>query len=151
MSESSGIQLDVTQEAKEQVRELIKGQKPGTAVRVYLQSGGGGGGGGCSSGGCGSGGCSCGSGGGGGGPAFGMAFDKPRNGDKVIPVDGFSIVVDDMSAEFLKGATIDYVQDLNASGFKITSPSVPAAPSGGHEGGHEGGGCGCGSGGCGCG
>ena len=52
-----------------------------------------------------------------------------------------------MSAEFLKGATIDYVQDLNASGFKITAPSLPA-PSHGAEGG---GGCGCGSGGCGCG
>jgi len=151
MSDSSEIKLDVTNEAKEQVRELIKGQKPGTAVRVYLQSGGGGGGG-CGSGGCGSGGgsggCGCGSGGGGGGggPAFGMAFDRPRNGDQVITVDGFSIVVDDMSAELLKGATIDYVQDLNTSGFKITAPGVPSAPSG-----SEGGGCGCGSGGCGCG
>ena len=144
MIESSGVQLDVTEEAKEQVRELIKGQKPGTAVRVYLQAGGSGGG--CG-GGCGSGGGGCGCGGGGGGPAFGMAFDRPRNGDKVIPVDGFSIVVDDMSAELLKGATIDYVQDLNASGFKITAPSAPG-PASGHE---SGGGCGCGSGGCGCG
>jgi Fe-S cluster assembly iron-binding protein IscA len=145
MSDSVTVQLDVTQEAKEQVRELIKGQKPGTAVRVYLQAGGGGGG--CGSGGCGSGGggCGCG-GGGGGGAAFGMAFDRPRNGDKVIPVDGFQIVVDDLSAEMLNGATIDYVQDLNASGFKITAPHG-AAP----EAGHEGGGCGCGSGGCGCG
>ncbi len=146
MSENGGVQLDVTQEAKDQVRELIKNQKPGTAVRVYLQSGGGGGG--CGSGGCGSGGGGCGCGGGGGGPAFGMAFDRPRNGDRVITVDGFSIVVDDMSAEFLKGATIDYVQDLNASGFKITAPSLPSS---GPTGGHEGGGCGCGSGGCECG
>ncbi len=145
MSDSANVHLDVTQEAKEQVRELIRGQKPGTAVRVYLQAGGGGGG--CGSGGCGSsgGGCGCG-GGGGGGPSFGMAFDRPRNGDKVIPVDGFQIVVDDLSAELLNGATIDYVQDLNASGFKITAPNV-AAP----ESGHGGGGCGCGSGGCGCG
>jgi Fe-S cluster assembly iron-binding protein IscA len=148
MNESDGLQVNVTQEAQDQVRELIKGQKPGTAVRVYLQSGGGGGGCGSSGGGCGSGGCSCGdSHGGGGGPAFGMAFDRPRNGDKVVPVDGFSIVVDDLSAELLKGATIDYVQDLNASGFKITSPTAPTAPS--EHGG--GGGCGCGSGGCGCG
>ena len=143
MSDSGGMQLDVTQEAKEQVRELIKGQKPGTAVRVYLQSSGGGGG--CGSG-CGSGGGGCGCGGGGGGPSFGMAFDRPRTGDKVIPVDGFSIVVDDMSAALLQGATIDYVQDLNASGFKISAPSL-AAPSTGSEAG----GCGCGSGGCGCG
>jgi Fe-S cluster assembly iron-binding protein IscA len=141
MSESSGVQLKVTQEAQDQVRELMKSQKPGTAVRVYLQSGGGGGG--CGSG-CGSGGGGCGCGSGGGGTAFGMAFDRPRNGDQVIPVDGFSIVVDDLSAELLKGATIEYVQDLNASGFKITSPNVPAAPEGQAGGG-------CGSGGCGCG
>ena len=142
---SSTIKLEVSKEAQDQVRDLIKGQKPGTAVRVYLQTGGGGGGGcGCGSGG---GGCGCGGGGGGGGPSFGMAFDKPRNGDQVVQIDGFSIVVDDLSAEMLNGARIDFVQDLNATGFKITAPNAPAPTS--HEGG--GGGCGCGSGGCGCG
>ena len=75
--------IEVTQEAQAQVRELIKAQKPGTAVRVFVQAGGGGGGcgsGGCGSGGCGSGGggCGCGSGG---GVSFGMAFDKARNGE----------------------------------------------------------------------
>ena len=144
----SGIKLEVTKEAQDQVRDLMKGQKPGTAVRVYLQSSGGGG---CSSGGCGSGGgegggCGCGSGGGG-GPSFGMAFDKPRNGDKVIPVDGFSIVVDDSSAELLNGARIDYVQDLEASGFKIVAPSLAMAAPGAESGHGGGGGCGCGSGG----
>jgi len=143
----STIKLEVTQEAQDQVRGLMKGQKEGTAVRVYLQSGGGGGGCGCGSGGggCGSGGC----GSGGGGPAFGMAFDRPRSGDQVIPIDGFSVVVDDMSAEMLDGARIDFVQDLNASGFKIVSPKAPTAPSEGA--GEAAGGCGCGSGGCGCG
>ena len=137
MSEGK-ITMEVTKEAQDQVRELIKNQKPGTAVRVYVQSSGGG---------CGSG-CSCGSAGG--GPSFGMALDRPRNGDQVVQVDGFSIVVDDLSAELLNGARIDYVQDLNVSGFKITAPSAPATQ--GHEHGAEGGGgCGCGSGGCGCG
>jgi iron-sulfur cluster assembly accessory protein len=131
----SGITLNVTKEAQDQVRDLIKSQKPGTVVRVYVQSGGGGG--------CGSGGCGC---GGSGGSTFGMAFDRPRTGDKVVPVDSFSIVVDDLSAGLLEGATIDYVQELNVSGFKITSPN---APSGGPE--SAGGGCGCGSAGCGCG
>ncbi|MGA8605132.1 MAG: iron-sulfur cluster biosynthesis family protein [Thermoplasmata archaeon] len=136
------IKLEVTQEAQDQVRGLMKSQKPGMAVRVYLQSGGGGGcGSGCS---CGSGG-GCGSeGGGGGGPSFGMAFDKPRNGDRVVQVDGFSIVVDDLSAEMLNGARIDYVQDLNASGFKIIPPNAPTS---GETPGSEAGGCGCGSGG----
>lgn len=140
----SGIKLEVTKEAQDQVRDLMKSQKPGMAVRVYLQSGGGGG--------CGSG-CSCGSGGGcgsesAGGPSFGMAFDKPRNGDRVVQIDGFSIVVDDLSAEMLNGARIDFVQDLNASGFKIVPPNAPTTPTG--EPGAEAGG-GCGAGGCGCG
>ncbi len=133
------VKVEVTQEAQTQVRELIKGQKPGTAVRVFLQAGGGGcgcggGGGGCGSGGCGS---------GGGGPSFGMAFDKPRNGDEVIPIDGFSVIVDSMTAPEVDGAKIDFVQSLDASGFKIVAPLRPEseAPS-------SGGGCGCGSGGC---
>ncbi|HTT14267.1 MAG TPA: iron-sulfur cluster biosynthesis family protein [Thermoplasmata archaeon] len=144
----SGIQLEVTKEAQDQVRDLIKSQKPGTAVRVYLQSGGGGGCG-CGSGG---GGCGCGGGGGGhgGGPSFGMAFDRPRTGDREIKVDGFSIVVDDLSAEMLNGARIDFVQDLNATGFKITTPQLAAGPED-HGSSEAGGGCGCGSGGCGCG
>jgi Fe-S cluster assembly iron-binding protein IscA len=147
MSDSVSIKLEVTREAQDQVRDLIKSQKPGTAVRVFIQSGGGGGCG-CGSGG---GGCGCGGGGGGhgGGPSFGMAFDKPRTGDKVISIDGFSIVVDDLSAEMLNGARIDFVQDLNATGFKITAPNAPASTeSHGHEG-SEAGGCGCGAGGCG--
>ncbi|MCI4366081.1 MAG: hypothetical protein L3K10_08545 [Thermoplasmata archaeon] len=150
----SSIKLEVSKEAQDQVRDLLKSQKAGIAVRVFLQSGGGGGGG-CGSGGCGSGaegggGCGCGSGGGsGGGPAFAMAFDQVRNGDQVIPVDGFKIVVDDLSAEMLNGARIDYVTELNASGFKITPPNVPSEGHGAPEAG--GGGCGCGSGGCGCG
>jgi Fe-S cluster assembly iron-binding protein IscA len=144
MSDSNGIKLEVTREAQDQVRDLIRSQKPGTAVRVFVQSGGGG----C---GCGSGGGGCGCGEGGGGASFGMAFDKPRSGDKVVQVDGFSIVVDDLSAEMLDGARIDFVQDLNATGFKITSPHAPPAAEGpGHEG-SAGGGCGCGAGGCGCG
>ncbi|MGI0071397.1 MAG: HesB/IscA family protein [Thermoplasmata archaeon] len=137
----------MTREAQDQVRDLIKSQTPGTAVRVFLQSGGGGGGG-CGSGG---GGCGCGGEGSGGGPSFGMAFDKPRHGDKVVQIDGFSIVVDDLSAEMLDGARIDFVQDLNATGFKISAPHLPSSTEGHGEapvGGEAGG---CGSGGCGCG
>ncbi len=143
----SGIKLEVTKEAQDQVRDLIKSQKPGTAVRVYLQEGGGGGC--CGSGG---GGCGCGSGGGsGGGPSFGMAFDQPRSGDRVVRIDGFSIVVDDLSAEMLNGARIDYVSDLNATGFKITAPQLSEGPGAERPAAAEAGGCGCGAGGCGCG
>ena len=126
------LQLDVTEAAKAQVRELIKNQKVGTAVRVYVQAGGGGGG-------CGSG-CGCGASASG-GPTFGMAFDRARNGDEVVQVDGFNVVVDSMSASAMDGVRIDFVEELSQTGFKITSPNQPepTAPIGG--------GCGCGSGG----
>ncbi|MGI0053661.1 MAG: HesB/IscA family protein [Thermoplasmata archaeon] len=138
------IKIEVTKEAQLQVQQLIKAQKPGTGVRVYLQSGAGGGGCGCGSGGggCGSGGCGSGESS---GPAFGMSFDRPRNGDEVVAVDGFNVIVDAGSRDFVEGATIDFVQSLEESGFKITSPLTPAKSD------HEGaGGCGCGSGGGGC-
>jgi Fe-S cluster assembly iron-binding protein IscA len=137
------VKLEVTKEAQDQVRELIRAQKPGTAVRVFLQMGGGGGGGGCG----------CGSGGGGGccggeasGPSFGMAFDRQRNGDQVIPVDGFSVVADSMTAEQLDGARIDFVQELSESGFRIIAKDAPTERPA-----QSAGGGGCGSGGCGCG
>jgi len=128
------VKLEVTKAAQDQVRQLIQGQKPGTAVRVFVQPGGGGG--------CGSGGCGC----GGASTSYGLAFDRPRNGDEVVPVDGFSVVVDTMSAEFLNGAKIDFVEGLDASGFTVVSPNSPPAQP--HA--EGGGGCGCGAGG-GCG
>ncbi|HZY92071.1 MAG TPA: iron-sulfur cluster assembly accessory protein [Thermoplasmata archaeon] len=135
------VKVEVTKAAQDQVRQLIQGQKPGTAVRVFVQAGGGGGGGGCCGEG-GGGGCGCGSGG---GATYGLAFDRARNGDEVVPVDGFSVVVDTMSAELVNGAKIDFVEGLDASGFTIVPANAPA-PKPGAE---AGGGCGCGSGGCG--
>ncbi len=142
------VQVDVSKPALDQVRELIRSQTPGTGVRVYLEPGGEGGG--C---GCGGGGCGCGEGDGPGGPRFGMAFDSERPGDQVIRVDGLSLFVDDLSAEMLEGASIDYVETLEATGFKISAPKLNALRAPGAEAmpdAEAGGGCGCGGGGCGC-
>jgi Fe-S cluster assembly iron-binding protein IscA len=137
------LKLEVTEEARTQVRELIKSQKPGTAVRVFVQAGGGGGG--CGGGAEGGGGCGCGEAGGGesSGPSFGLAFDQARSGDVVVPVDGFQVVVDPSSVSGLEGAKIDFVQELDTSGFTIVPAGavLPPTPSQG------GGGCGCGAGG----
>ncbi len=141
------LKVEVTKDAVNQVHELIRGQKPGTAVRVYVQPGGGGGG-------CGGGSCGCGAAGAGGGPTYGLAFDRARSGDEVVQVDGFSIVVDATSVADVDGVKIDFVQGLEQSGFSISNPSHPAAapPEGGPAGGAGcgAGGCGCGSGGGGC-
>ena len=79
------------------------------------------------------------------GRRYGLAFDRPRSGDVVVPVDGFQVVVDPTSASALEGAKIDFVQELDTSGFTIVPANAPPAshPSEG------GGGCGCGAGGCG--
>jgi iron-sulfur cluster assembly protein len=129
------VQLEVKPEAVAQVQRLMAGQKPDTAVRVYAQPGGGG--------------C-C--GGGGGAVQFGMAFARARPDDEVVKVDGFSIIVDPMSVQFLNGAVVDYVETLSESGFKITNPTLPEPDAGGMAGGctscgsssEKGGGCGCG-------
>ncbi|HET6374122.1 MAG TPA: iron-sulfur cluster assembly accessory protein, partial [Candidatus Polarisedimenticolia bacterium] len=43
--------------------------------------------------------------------------------DVVVEGDGFQVFIDPRSAENLSGATIDYVQGLYQSGFKITNPN----------------------------
>ena len=137
------LKLEVTEEARTQVRELIMSQKPGTAVRVFVQAGGGGG---CCGGGGASGGCGCGEGEAAAepsGPSFGLAFDRPRSGDVVVPVDGFQVVVDPSGVPLLEGAKIDFVQELDSSGFTIVPAGVVPAPVRSEGGG----GCGCGAGG----
>jgi iron-sulfur cluster assembly accessory protein len=130
------IHVDVRPSAIEQVHRLISGQKPDVAVRVYAQPGGGG----------------CGCGGGASAVQFGMAFAKPRPEDEVVPVDGFSIIIDPSSAKLVDGAIIDYVETLSESGFKVTNPTLPEPDDAGKAGGcgscgssaTNGGGCGCG-------
>ena len=129
------VNLEFKPPATEQIRQLIQGQKGEIGVRIYAQPGGGG--------------C-C--GGGGGAVTFGMAFSKPRGDDAVIKVDGFSVLVDPSSQQFVDGAIVDYVETLQESGFKITNPTLPTPDEAGMAGGctscgsssANGGGCGCG-------
>jgi Fe/S biogenesis protein NfuA len=46
-------------------------------------------------------------------------------GDVVIDCGDFKVLIDPESAESLQGAIIDYVEDLNSSGFKIDNPNTP--------------------------
>ncbi len=64
---------------------------------------------------------------------YGMALEgKPRETDFSFEYDGVRVVVDEVSMEYLRGARIDYVDDIMGSGFKIENPNAVAA-------------CGCGS------
>ena len=57
---------------------------------------------------------------------YGLGLEiEPDPGDVVVDCDEFRVFVDPESAENLKGATIDYVEDLTSSGFKIDNPNTP--------------------------
>jgi iron-sulfur cluster assembly accessory protein len=50
--------------------------------------------------------------------------DEKRDGDEVMVSQGVEVRVDKMSAPYLRGATIDYVDGLQQSGFTIDNPNA---------------------------
>ena len=106
--------------ASEAVKNILKERNlEGYALRVYVA------GGGC--------GCS--------GVNFGMALDNNfRDVDTTFDLNGIKVVVDEVSIDYLRGATIDFVNDpIRGAGFAVDSPNAK-----GHEHAHAEGGCGCG-------
>jgi iron-sulfur cluster insertion protein len=72
---------------------------------------------------------------GGGCSGFQYRFDLIKEGepdDIVIERDGARVVVDPVSLDFVKGAELDFVDDLIGSSFKLRNPNVTAS-------------CGCGT------
>ncbi|MCI0610711.1 MAG: iron-sulfur cluster assembly accessory protein [Anaerolineae bacterium] len=72
---------------------------------------------------------------------FGMALDNNiRDVDMTFEANGVKVIVDEVSIEYLQGATIDFVNDpVRGAGFAVDSPSAKS-----HEHAHGEGGCGCG-------
>ncbi|HVT39560.1 MAG TPA: iron-sulfur cluster assembly accessory protein [Gemmatimonadaceae bacterium] len=58
--------------------------------------------------------------------------DQPAEDDTVISHEGFKVLVDPFSMQYLSGVTIDYVTSMQGSGFTFKNPNST-------------GGCGCGS------
>lgn len=64
---------------------------------------------------------------------YGMALeDNTRDQDISCEFEDVKIVVDEVSINYLRGSTIDYIDNVMGSGFKIDNPNAVAA-------------CGCGS------
>ena len=63
---------------------------------------------------------------------YALAFDTERDGDAVFEDRGVKLLVDGESLPYVRGAVIDYVENLQGAGFKVENPNVVAA-------------CGCGS------
>ena len=102
--------VTLTPAAAQAVKDLLtKRNLEGYALRVFVQ------GGGCS------------------GFQYGMALENNiRAADLTGEFEHVQVVVDEISIDYLRGATIDYVDDLMGSGFKIENPNAVSA-------------CGCGS------
>jgi iron-sulfur cluster assembly accessory protein len=80
------------------------------------------------------------------GVSFGMALDNNfRDVDTTFDINGVQVVVDEVSIDYLRGASIDFVNDpVRGAGFAVNSPKA------------SGGACSCGAGAsasasCGCG
>jgi iron-sulfur cluster assembly accessory protein len=95
-------QVMLTTSAAAAVQELLsKRDLPDYALRVYIS------GGGCS------------------GFQYGMALDGDiRDTDLLFEEHGVKLVVDEVSINYLRGATIDFVDELMGRGFKIENPNA---------------------------
>lgn len=102
--------ITLTSNATEKVKEILTQQTPlpkGLRVAVV--------GGGCS------------------GFQYHMAFETDTQPtDQVLQFNGLSVFVDQMSAMYLSGVEIDYVESIEGAGFKFNNPNVKST-------------CGCGS------
>jgi len=108
--------IDITPTAAIKVRELLEESgKTDHALRIFVR------------------GMSC------SGPAYGMALDnEAREDDSVAEFEGVRILVDPLSAQYVEGAQVDYVDGLMGRGFTVSNPNYAS------QGGGCGGGCSCG-------
>lgn len=101
--------ITITQSAQEKIKEILLDETPESRLRMFIQ------GGGCS------------------GFSYGFTIDEVKNEDDFeIESGGTSVLIDSMSIQYVTGAEIDYVDDLQGSRFNIKNPQAQST-------------CGCGS------
>jgi iron-sulfur cluster insertion protein len=104
--------INVTVAAASKISELmVEENKPEAGLRVFVQ------GGGCS------------------GFQYGLMIDEGEGDastDAVVEVNGVKLLVDPISARYLSGAEVDFVDNITGGGFTIKNPNAKST-------------CGCGS------
>ncbi len=96
----TGEVIRLTESAAGQVREMWSADaaNSGKPLRVYIEKGG----------------CS--------GMQYGMVFDEQRDGDLAMEFYGVPVLVDEVSAEYVRGSVVDFSDALTGGGFKISNP-----------------------------
>ncbi|MBT3240767.1 MAG: iron-sulfur cluster insertion protein ErpA [Chloroflexi bacterium] len=103
--------ITITEAAAIAVQEMLdKKDLKDHALRVFIS------GGGCS------------------GYQYGMALEsEARPSDFILEQYGVKVFVDDVSMGYMKGAKVDYVDDVMGSGFKIDNPKATSTCGCGHS------------------
>jgi iron-sulfur cluster insertion protein len=104
--------INVSPTAASKINELLAEEnKTGSGLRVFVQ------GGGCS------------------GFQYGLMIDEgegDESTDSVIQSNGVKLLIDPISARYLRGAEVDFVDNVTGGGFTIKNPNAKST-------------CGCGS------
>lgn len=110
IAERSDTMITLTEPAADKIKTLMAEEDEVAVLRVAVQ------GGGCS------------------GFEYALGFDRgAQEGDHEFNLHGVDVVVDPVSAPYLQGATIDFLNGLQESGFKIDNPNVSASCGCGHS------------------
>ena len=94
--------VSLTESAARQIKTMVAEQpeNAGKTLRVYVE------GGGCS------------------GLQYGLVFDEKRADDLAVEFFGVSVLIDPFSAGYLRGSVVDFKDELNGGGFKISNPNA---------------------------
>ena len=107
--EPNDLGVAVSDRAAKRIAEILKQEPEGVFMRVAVT------GGGCS------------------GFQYDFCFDEARTvDDLVIEKAGATVLIDPVSLDFLRGAEIDFVDEMIGASFKIRNPNATAS-------------CGCGT------
>ena len=101
--------VTVSERAARRIGEILKKEPPGTMLRLSVE------GGGCS--------------------GFQYRFDMDRaqaSDDVIVRRDVATVLIDQVSLQFLAGSEIDFVDDLIGASFRVNNPNAKAS-------------CGCGT------
>lgn len=55
---------------------------------------------------------------------FALVDEEPGGEDRVVPQDGFKVLLDARSADRMQGATVEWVETERGTGFEVNNPNV---------------------------
>lgn len=109
MSVETATPVRISERAARRIAQILKAEPESSLVRLAVS------GGGCS------------------GFSYSFAIDDTRQDDDlVLEQNGAIVAIDSVSLDFLKGAEIDFADDLIGASFKVNNPNATSS-------------CGCGT------